>query len=195
MMVLQPKDPPETLTLLLVMGSPCTGKTTLAKGILQSLQFVYLDNNFVADAFFQNTRTRPDYLAARPRLYNVLYRIAEENLKVANSVLLDVPHVRQVQTESWRKFIVDLATEYQAALSIVACRCSEETLRMRMTSRGEKRDRWKLDNWSQFLSQEPIDVRIDMPHIVVDTDQPMEANLARALSHIRKFAAGSSGTR
>ncbi len=61
-----------TPALILVMGVPGSGKSTLAKAILRNLMCVYLDNNFVADAFFADTRTAPSYVELRPRLYEVI---------------------------------------------------------------------------------------------------------------------------
>src|SRR5229473_148807 len=97
---LSSRNPLERLSLVLLMGVAGSGKTTLATEILRSAWLVYLDNNFIADAFYSKTRTDPDYLKLRKNLYDILYRITEENLRVGNSVLLDVPHVTHIQNEA-----------------------------------------------------------------------------------------------
>jgi predicted kinase len=166
----------ERLTLVLLMGVPGSGKTTLANEILKGIWLVYLDNNFIADAFFLKTRTDPEYLSLRKNLYDVLYRVADENLRVCNSVLLDAPHVTQMQDEDWRKFISHLASRNKAELAVIRCFCSEKTLHRRITERAEMRDHWKLENWPEFLRREPLKVPIPFPHLEIDTDESLESN-------------------
>ena len=76
-------------TLILVMGVPASGKTIIAKRILDKISAVYLDNNFIADAFFQNTRTDPEYVKLRPQLYNVLYNDLDLNKKYINKEVIE----------------------------------------------------------------------------------------------------------
>ncbi|MCB1602809.1 MAG: hypothetical protein KDI66_22530, partial [Xanthomonadales bacterium] len=62
-------------TLILVMGVAGSGKTNVARSILERVNAVYLDNNFIADAFFPHTRSDAEYLKIRRNLYDALYRI------------------------------------------------------------------------------------------------------------------------
>ena len=101
------------------MGVAGTGKTTLAREIIGRVDAVYLDNNHIADAFFPDTRTAAEYRALRPRIYQALYAVAEANLKLGNSVLLDVPHVKEAQTSEWQKFIRELGKRNKAKLIVI----------------------------------------------------------------------------
>jgi predicted kinase len=172
------------------MGVAGTGKSTLAKEILRRVWAAYLDNNHIADAFFPHTRNGPDYEKARPQLYKVLYRIAEENLNLGNSVLLDVPHIREVQSYKWRAFVTRLATRNNAKLLVIRCFCSEKRLQSRIRSRGEQRDKWKLENWERFLKQQPVALPIPFPHLDINTEKHLSANTDAAIRYIL-----SSGTR
>lgn len=173
-------------TLILVMGVAGCGKTTVARKILDALNAVYLDNNFIADAFFPHTRSDTEYLKMRPKLYAALYRITEENLKLGNSVLLDVPHITQVQDPQWEDFLKGLLARCAARLAVIRCFCSEEELRRRLEQRGEPRDHWKLNHWEEFLTREPLQVEIPFEHIELNTEAEPGYNFNRALAYLTR---------
>jgi len=175
--------------LILVMGVAGTGKSTLSREILRRLRAVYLDNNLIADAFFPDTRNGPNYKRLRPKFYKALYRIAEENLKCGNSVLLDVPHIKEIQTHEWHAFIKNLTRKTESTLVAIRCFCSEKVLRARLSERGEKRDRWKLEHWQQFISAEPPDVAIPIPHLNLNTEKSLRRNVSAALRYILEHGA------
>jgi len=170
--------------LLLIMGVPGSGKSSLAKDIVEMYQVLYLDNNFFADAFSRESRTSAEYIAIRPAIYEAVYRVCSENLLVGNSVLLDIPHVTQSRDPAWRDRISQMAIDSNSVLKIVRCFCSEATLLARIRSRGEPRDNWKLQHWAQFLSEEPIRFFVPFQHLDVNTDDPHSTNISRVLEYI-----------
>ncbi|MCZ6718570.1 MAG: ATP-binding protein [Gammaproteobacteria bacterium] len=173
--------------LILIMGVAGSGKTTLSREILRRVPAVYLDNNHIADAFFPHTRNGRSYEKIRPRFYQALYRITEANLKLGNSVLLDVPHTKDVQTRSWQVSISQLAIRSKAEMVVIWCHCSEKVLRTRIRSRGEARDSWKLKNWKRFLKREPIEVDIPFPHFDLNTEKNVSSNVNAAVSYIKDY--------
>ena len=170
--------------LILIMGVAGSGKSTLSREILRRVPAVYLDNNHIADAFFPHRRNGRVYEKMRPRFYQALYRITEENLKLGNSVLLDVPHVKDVQTTTWQVLITKLVKRTKAEMVVIRCHCSEKALHARLRSRGEARDRWKLKNWKPFLKREPIEVAVPFPHFDVDTEKNLAKNADAAVRYI-----------
>ena len=171
-------------SLILIMGVAGSGKTTLAREILRHIWAVYLDNNHIVDAFFPHTRTSHAYEKMRPNFYKALYTITEENLKLGMSVLLDVPHIKEVQTNEWRNFIKRLVRRTKAKLVAIRCLCSEKTLYSRLHFRGEQRDQWKLDNWNEFLRTQPIKVPIPFRHLDINTGKRPLQNIDAAIRHI-----------
>jgi len=166
------------------MGVAGSGKTTLSREIVRRVCAVYIDNNHIADAFSPHTRDGRRYQRMRPHFYKALYAITEENLKVGNSVLLDVPHVKEMQLPAWRASVRGLITRTGVKLIVIRCCCSEMSLYQRILSRCEPRDRWKLTHWQEFLSKEPIDVPIPFPHLDVDTEQDVSRNIRKAVEYI-----------
>ncbi len=175
------------------MGVAGVGKSILSQAIVRRIRAVYLDNNHIADAFFPDTRNGHHYRMVRPKLYKALYRIAEENLKCGNSVVLDVPHIKEVQMREWQAFIKNLARTNRAKLVAIRCMCSEAVLRARLDRRGERRDQWKLKHWREFLAQQPIKVPIPFPHFDIDTEKNPVKNAEIAVRYIRQQIAAISG--
>jgi predicted kinase len=171
-------------SLILIMGVAGSGKTTLAREILRHIWAVYLDNNHIVDAFFPHTRAGQAYEKMRPNFYKALYTITEENLKLGMSVLLDVPHIKEIRTNEWRNFIKRLVRRTKAKSVIIRCLCSEKVLHSRIHARGEQRDRWKLHHWDEFLSRQPIDARIPFRHLDIDTEKSPLKNVNAAIRHI-----------
>jgi predicted kinase len=170
--------------LILVMGVAGSGKSTLSREILRRISAVYLDNNHIADAFFPHTRKSVGYEKLRPRFYKALYTLTEENLKLGNSVLLDVPHIKEVQTNKWRAFIKQLVRRTKTKMVAIRCLCSEKGLYTRIRSRDEQRDRWKLLHWRKFLSEQPIDAPIPFQHLDMDTEKNLSNNATAAVRYI-----------
>jgi predicted kinase len=173
------------------MGVAGSGKTTLARQILRHLCAVYLDNNHVVDPFFPGTRAGKRYEQMRPGFYQALYTITAENLKLGNSVLLDMPHIKEVQTQQWVKFIQRLAHTCHASLVVIRCACFEKTLRARLIQRGEPRDKAKLNQWKEFLLVQPIRVPISVPHLEIDTEKSLSRSISAALKYIGANAAST----
>ena len=171
------------------MGVPGSGKTTLSQALVPNCRCVYLDNNFIADAFFPDTRMAEEYKALARNIYDALYAIVEANLKLGNSVLLDVPHVTHMQRPEWQAHIQSIAANGNAQLCIVRCYCTERVLWERLTGRAENRDKWKLDNWTEFLSREPIMVEIPFPHLDVDTELTHRQNVNSVLAYLHDMKA------
>jgi len=152
------------------------------------LQAVYLDNNHIADAFFPEARHGKRYEKMRPHFYQALYAIAQANLELGSSVFLDVPHVKEAQAPDWWRFMKTVAKRTHSGLVLIRCACSEEVLRARLIARGEKRDRWKLAHWDEFLRAQPIRVDMPEPHLELDTENPVAQNARAAIRYIRRAA-------
>jgi predicted kinase len=166
------------------MGVAGSGKTTLAQRLVRRLCAVYLDNNHIVDAFFPDRRSGRPYERLRPRFYRALYAITEANLVAGNSVVLDAPHVRQMQQGIWRAYIKRLVEKTNSRLVVIRCICPEATLRSRLASRGEKRDAAKMHRWRSFLAEQPIRVDVPFRHLDVDTSRSLVANTGAAVRYI-----------
>lgn len=171
--------------LILMIGVAGVGKTTLAKPIASQLHCVYLDNNFIADAFFAETRDSSEYNRLRPCFYKALYRIAEENLALGNQVLIDAPHIKQMMEDAWQLWLEALVKRTKAELRIIRCHCDQNTLQERLAKRGEPRDAWKLAHWQKFMANEPIWIDIPFDHLDIDTSADKSENIPNIIGYIQ----------
>lgn len=171
--------------LVLLTGVAGAGKSTIARALLACLHAVYLDNNFIADAFFAEIRHGSEYLRIRPRLYKALYRITDENLRVGNSVILDAPHIRQARSQIWYSSMLSMTEEAGAKLLIIRCVAPEQVIKARLEARGEPRDKWKLEHWEAHLRSQPIAGHLPYPHLDLMTHRPVEQTVHESLQYIR----------
>jgi predicted kinase len=154
--------------LILLMGSPCTGKTTIAEDLVRKIHAVRLWKDRLQDAP-NPARDLQIYQAQREIVYAVMYGALEDNLKAGNSCLLEAPHVTQMREPPWRDMISKMVESTDSTLKIIRCYTSEEELKRRMIARKDPRDRWKLEDWQGFMKKEPIMVDIPFDHINIDT--------------------------
>jgi len=173
-------------TLILVVGVAGVGKTTISTEILKRIFAVYLDNNFIVDPFFPNTRNSKDYLNKRPFFYKSLYKITEENLRLKNSVLLDVPHIKQMLDLTWKQYILNLISQTECRLSIIYCKASEKEIYNRLKNRAAKRDLWKIKNWTDHIKREPLNIKIPFKHITIDTELSLDENTIKCINYLTR---------
>lgn len=172
------------VSLILVIGAAGSGKTTFAQHLVPKLGCVYLNTDPITDAFFPGDRDSPAYRAANPGIYRALYDIAFANLRAGNSVLIDAPHVMQIQDPQWRAWISEESNRLGARLRIIRCFSDAETLRSRLQARGEARDANKLDNWSEYIRGELTRPSIALPHIEINTRADVNRNLTVAMEYL-----------
>jgi predicted kinase len=171
--------------LVLIMGRAGSGKSTIARHLLEVRPMAYLNKDTVWEPLLETVESRAEYLAKRDAWYELLYRLAEENLAAGISVLLDAPHVRQAQDPAWGAAMRSLACRAGSAPKCVYCYCTESTLKQRLVDRGLQRDAWKISNWRRFLEQEPVALAFPLDHVMVDTDRRLDECLRTVLGFLQ----------
>ena len=174
-------------SLVLVMGRPGTGKSTLCKGLLKQISAAYVDIDSVAEVFRQYIRNVSALKIANLTLLSI-YRTAEQNLMHEGSVLLDLPFVHEMTVQERRQGLQDLAERTGARLIVIHCKCSDRELKRRLNVRRSSQDLAKLENWSAFLRREPPDVTVPFDHLSIDTEADAADNVRRALEYVRECA-------
>lgn len=83
--------------------------------------------------------------------YETLLNVANDNLQLGRSVILDAPFVGYFSESDY----INLLTakyEWKSVIPVVLrVEVDVDVLQQRLQSRGLERDRWKLDHWDTFV--------------------------------------------
>jgi predicted kinase len=107
--------------LIVTAGLPGSGKSTLAKGLVQALQIPVLSIDPIEAAMWRaDIPKEMTGIAA----YQMAEAIAEENLKLGLSVIVDAVNPVEAARTMW----VQLAERTDATLTFVECHCSDHAI-------------------------------------------------------------------
>jgi predicted kinase len=165
--------------LIALAGLPGTGKSTLARGLGRSLRAPVLSVDPIEAALLRAGvhETQPTGLAA----YVVAEALAERQLELGLPVVLDAANYVEPGRQMWR----DLATRRGVALRWIETVCSDEALhRARLDERGAYIPGLGAVTWPDVLRRRAETDPWADARLVVDTAEPTEACLARALAYL-----------
>jgi predicted kinase len=149
--------------LYFVIGPAGSGKSTVSTQIARRTHAAYLDKDSVAtfftEALLSLAGTDPQerdnnafYQSTVMDLeYRTLLRLAGDNLRMGNSVVLDAPFVKYFPRAD---FLENAASDFEwpsdAVITVVHVTVDGTHVKDRVIDRGYERDRWKIDNWDEF---------------------------------------------
>jgi predicted kinase len=142
-------------------GLPGTGKTTVAKGLAQKLDAVYLRVDTIEQALRSSAVLKTDVGSAG---YVVAYRLAEDNLRIGRVVVADSVNSLQVTRDAWLSVAAPASTKV-AEVEVICSDAVEH--RRRVETRWSDVEELKLPAWQDVVDREYENW--DRPHIVIDT--------------------------
>jgi predicted kinase len=161
------------IVLIVFGGLPGTGKSTIAQIVALRLGAVWLRIDAIEHAI-----QKANVLAAEvgPAGYNVANSLAEANLKLGLSVVVDAVNPVAVCREAWR----DIAGRLNVKLIEIEVFCSDkEEHRRRVETRRSDLEGFPLPTWDAVLNRryEPW----IGPQLVLDTAMMQAAEAATAI--------------
>lgn len=170
--------------IILMAGFPGTGKTTLARALAAHSHGTVLNKDEIRAALFATKdieySTEQDDL-----IQQVMLAVAEFVLRkdASRLVFLDGrTFSRRYQIDR----VLDVAARLQQPWRLVECTCSEETARLRLSQQAESGEHPAEDrNYQLYLRVKSRFEPIALPKTVIDTDQPIEKCLAKAIAALK----------
>ncbi len=175
------------LKLILISGRPGVGKSTLAQEIAKTLRVTLLDKDDIDEPFSPNDRG-PNYNEnIKPKVHEVLLNLAQTNLKLGNSVILDSPWTHNlIVMPGLQDKIARLAKETGAKLCVIECDLNAEQIIPRMKARGLKRDepKYTAAGFARFVEFHQFGKVNPLPHCRIDMTSSKEQCLEAALKYL-----------
>ncbi|WP_343208827.1 AAA family ATPase [Anaerolentibacter hominis] len=187
--------------LILVTSPPASGKTYISKQISRNLNHVvYLDKDSLivlskqifavagepydrsSDFFEKNIRNYE---------YDAILEIGMEALEYDDIVLINAPFSREIRNKAYIDGLRQKLAERNAKLVIIWIITSVEVCRQRMIARNSDRDKWKLENWDEYIKgvnfsiPEELDdpeCRDDLLLFYNSTEEEYQESMKRVLS-------------
>ena len=168
------------LTLVVVSGLPCVGKSELALPLARELGLTLVEIDRI-EAPLLRRGISGDAIGWAG--YEILTSLAEDNLAVGRSVLLD----SVCWTSDLRLRWHTLATRYHATYRPIEVVCSDVALRR---ARVEARDRsqrgLKNISWERVEKGRSLYEPWDMPRLVLDSTRPVGELIQESIAYVRE---------
>ena len=161
---------------VLVTGPPASGKSTVGTSLARTLGATLIDQDVATGPLVSviGSLVKVDDIDD-PRLatltradrYETITRLAEDNLRVGNTVLLVAPFTEERKNlHAWEDLIHRLQRAAGGAVTMIWLYLSREELLQRMRARGADRDEAKLNSEQRFIDQLDLGPPIG-PHIPI----------------------------
>jgi predicted kinase len=182
------------LVAILVAGPPASGKSTVGSALAKTLGATLIDQDVATGQLLSiieslvNVDDLDDpQLAALTRTarYETVTRLAEDNLRLGNTVLLVAPFTAERKNlPAWQELCHRLRRAGGGAVAMVWLYLSREELLQRLRVRGAVRDAAKLRSEQRFIEQLELGPPVG-PHIPVHAVGSVDAIVHSIIMQLR----------
>lgn len=171
----------EVVRLIVFSGLPGTGKSRLAVSVGQKLNIPVFAKDWLEASLWRSGIRREANSAWAS--YDLLSALAESQLKLSQSAILDsVASVESIR-QKWR----GLAAQYQASFRAIECICSDENIhRNRLDGRQRDIPGWHELEWAEVLQVHERYEPWTMDRLILDAIDPFETNLRRGFNYLHE---------
>ena len=149
-------------TIIFLIGLPGSGKSTIGKRIAAENNFCYLDKDIVCNHFTgfllelkgysRYDREGSFYNNILMDLeYKTLLNIANDNLKLGKSVIVDAPFINYLSNINYLEELKETYDWKDIKPIVISVNIDFAVLKNRMIDRSLDRDKWKLANWDVYI--------------------------------------------
>lgn len=169
------------MKLIVFSGLPGAGKSALAEAVGQKLGIPVF-----AKDWLEATLLRAELAPANPEKplgsagYQLLTMLAERQLRLGQSVILDSVASTQSIRSTWRA----LARQFGADWRVIEVLCSDKVLhRARLATRQRQIPCWHELEWAEVEHVKSYFAAWAEPHLSLDTLASFDQNLVQALAY------------
>ncbi len=171
--------------LIVVTGLPGTGKSSIAEAIGESLGIPVFAKDWLEAALLRAgvAQTPASQRVVGYAGYELLSTLAERQLRLGQSVILDSVASTESIRDAWRT----LASSYSARWRVVECTCSNLALhRKRLGSRTRDIPGWQELEWAEVERVQSYYALWREDRLILDAVVPLTTNVDRALRYVQE---------
>ncbi|WP_040817365.1 AAA family ATPase [Nocardia jiangxiensis] len=184
--------------IVYVGGYPGSGKSEFGRTLARETGWAFIDKDTLSRPIIEpaledlgstfDDRDSEIYVnRIRPREYDALAAVIQENVECGNSVVAAAPYLREFNDRTWIDKAQAIATNHGADSTFVWVKCSVDTMLMYLRKRGAARDNFKLSRWEEWSKGIDLSFRPATEHLVVENDPGNESLRTQALRMIEMF--------
>lgn len=169
-----------TPQLIVMSGLPGSGKSAMAEQLARRLKLPVFSVDPIESAIIKAgiERSFETGLAA----YLVAGALADEQLKLGNSVIIDAVNAEEEGKDVWR----GLARKHGLALTVLLVTVSDRALhQQRVASRVRGLHGFSEVTWDMVEAREQVFTAWKEPTLTLDSSRELGANVEQALRYIR----------
>ena len=169
------------MKLIVFSGLPGTGKSTLAESVAKQQRVPvfakdWLEASLLSNGLMPTITEKPLGFAS----YDLLTTLAERQLMLGQSVILDSVASTETIRDAWRK----ISKQYGADWRVIECVCSDQAMhRSRLGIRKRNIPGWHELTWSDVEKVKQYYAVWEEEHLILDMVNPFEENLFKASAY------------
>lgn len=167
-------------TFIVMRGFPGTGKSTIARLLSASLHAPLIDRDILR-------QVAVDVFGNAPQVgyfsYELMYRLACEQLKLGLSVVVDTPLTYRQTYERCQ----EIAREFNTPMLVVHCQCPPEVQKRRLEGRKGEVSNFQITSWEEWEQWKERFEEFDDHGCTIDTSHPMDESLAKVMRCIQQL--------
>ncbi|MEH7119334.1 AAA family ATPase [Neobacillus vireti] len=150
-------------TVIFLIGTPSSGKSTVGKLLASANNWCYLDKDIICNKFTGKLLESNGYSShdrdgcsfytdvVMDLEYQTLLDIAADNVQLGNSVILDAPFLGYFSNKHYINELIEKYSWQDVNKMVLQVTIDFSILKQRMQARGLERDTWKLANWDTYV--------------------------------------------